>query len=48
MGRPAGERMTLVDHVSEKALRYLGEDRVVLVVGDLPAEELARVAESIE
>ena len=40
--------MTLVDRGTEKALRYLGRDLVVVVVGDLTAEELVRVAKSVE
>ena len=38
---------TLLDRGSEKALHYLGADRVVVVIGDLPAEELMRVARSV-
>ena len=40
--------MTLIDRGSEKALRYLGAERVVVVIGDLPPEELMRVARSLE
>ena len=40
--------MTLVDRGTEKALRYFGRDLVVGVVGDLTAEELVRVAKSVE
>jgi hypothetical protein len=47
-GPPGAEEMSLVDRGSEKALRYLGAGRVVVVIGDLPAEELMRVARSLE
>jgi hypothetical protein len=47
-GPPGEERMTLVDHGSEKAVRYFGDKRVVVVVGDLLADELVRVAQSVE
>jgi hypothetical protein len=47
-GPPGEERMTLVDHGTEKALRYFGDIRVVVVVGDLLADELVRVAQSVE
>jgi len=40
--------MTLIDRGSEKALRYMGKERVVVVVGDLSAEELMRIARSLE
>jgi hypothetical protein len=40
--------MTLVDRGAEKALRYLGRERAVVVVGDLSEEELVRVARSVE
>ena len=40
--------MTLVDRGGEKALRYRGKERVVTVVGNLTAEELTRVARSLD
>ncbi len=46
-GPPGMEEMTLVDRGSAKALRYLGKERAVVVIGDLPAEELMRVARSV-
>jgi len=46
-GPRGAEEMTLVDRGSEKALHYLGAERVVVVIGDLPAEELRRVARSV-
>ncbi len=46
-GLPGAEGTTLSDRGSEKALHYLGTDRVVVVIGDLPAEELMRVARSV-
>jgi len=48
LGPPGSEEMTLVARGSEKAFRYLGRERTVIVVGDLPAEELMRVARSVE
>jgi outer membrane lipoprotein-sorting protein len=47
-GPRGGEVMTLVDRGTEKALRYLGRERTVVVVGDLSEEELVRVARSVE
>jgi hypothetical protein len=46
-GPPGREHMTVVDHGTEKAVRYHGESRVVVVVGDLRADELVRIAESV-
>jgi hypothetical protein len=40
--------MTLVDRGTEKALRYLGREMVVVVVGDLTRDEIVRVAMSVE
>jgi len=40
--------MTLVDRGTEKALRYFGAGLVVVVVGDVTADELVRVAKSVE
>jgi len=40
--------MTLVDRGTEKALRYFGPELVVVVVGDVAADELVRVAKSVE
>jgi hypothetical protein len=42
------EGMRVMDHGSEKVLRYHGSDRVVVVIGDLPEDDLARVAQSLE
>jgi outer membrane lipoprotein-sorting protein len=39
--------MTITDRGGAKALRYSRDDRVVVVVGDLPEEELIRVAKSV-
>ncbi len=47
-GPAGGEKMTLVERGTEKALRYLGREMVVVVVGDVTAEELMRVAKSVE
>jgi len=47
-GPPGGEVMTLVDRGTEKALRYFGPELVVVVVGDVAADELVRVAKSVE
>jgi negative regulator of sigma E activity len=41
------EEMTITDRGGAKALRYSRGDRVVVVVGDLPEEELVRVAKSV-
>jgi predicted Zn-dependent peptidase len=40
--------MTLVDRGTEKALRYLGDELVVVVVGDVTKDEIVRVARSVE
>ena len=47
-GPPGREDMTLVDRGTEKALRYLGDKLVVVVVGDLTKDEIVRVARSVE
>ncbi len=39
--------MRLVDRGTEKALRYLSPERVIVVVGDLTEEEMVRVARSV-
>lgn len=46
IGAPRDE-MTVTDRGGAKALRYVGGDRVIVVVGDLPEDELVRVAKSI-
>lgn len=46
-GPPGREEMTLIDRGTEKALRYFGRETVVVVVGDLTAEEIVRIAKSI-
>jgi hypothetical protein len=40
--------MTVVARGSEKVLRYPTKDRIIIVVGDLPAEELTRVARGMQ
>ena len=40
--------MTLIDRGTEKALRYFGRDTAVVVVGDLTAEEIVRIAKSVD
>jgi predicted Zn-dependent peptidase len=40
--------MTVVERDSEKALRYRGKNRVVVVVGDLTKDQLVRVASSLD
>jgi outer membrane lipoprotein-sorting protein len=47
-GPPQGEAMTVIDRGSEKAVRYFGKDRVIVIVGDLPRDELVRVATSLD
>ncbi|HUU54120.1 MAG TPA: sigma-E factor regulatory protein RseB domain-containing protein [Armatimonadota bacterium] len=47
-GPPGREDMTLIDRGTEKALRYFGRNAVVVVVGDLAAEELVRMAKSVD
>jgi outer membrane lipoprotein-sorting protein len=47
-GPPGAEVMTLVDRGTEKAVRYFGAELVVVVVGDVTADELVRVAKSVE
>jgi negative regulator of sigma E activity len=47
-GPSGGEKMTLKDHGTEKFLRYVGDELVVAVVGDLLADELVRIAQSVE
>ena len=47
-GPPVREEMTLVDRGTEKALRYFGRDTAVVVVGDLTAEEIVRIATSVD
>jgi negative regulator of sigma E activity len=46
--RGRSEVMDLSNRGSEKALRYNTPDRVIVVVGDLTQEELARVAKGVE
>jgi hypothetical protein len=46
-GPPDGREITLMDRGSEKALRYFGSELVIVVVGDLTAEELTRIAKSV-
>lgn len=38
----------VLDHGSEKILRYHGPERVVMVIGDLPEKTLAQIAQSLE
>jgi len=45
---PSREPMTVVERDSEKALRYRGKNRVVVVVGDLTKDQLVRVASSLD
>jgi hypothetical protein len=45
---PGREEMTIVDRGSEKAIRHFSGERVVLVVGDVTAEELVKVARSLD
>jgi outer membrane lipoprotein-sorting protein len=47
-GPAESEGMTVVARGSEKVLRYPTKDRIIIVVGDLPAEELTRVARSLQ
>jgi len=47
-GRPGSEEMSIVDRGSEKAIRYFGRERVVVVVGDLTVEELVKIARSVD
>jgi len=47
-GPPGREEMTLVDRGTEKALRYFGRTAAVMVVGDLTAEEIVRIAKSVD
>jgi len=47
-GPPGREEMTLVDRGTEKALRYFSRDTAVVVVGDLTAEEIVRIAKSVD
>jgi len=48
LGPPGREKMTLVDRGTEKALRYFGRSAAVVVVGDLTAEEIVRIAKSVD
>lgn len=47
-GPPGREEMTLIDRGTEKALRYFGRTAAVMVVGDLAAEEIVRIAKSVD
>jgi hypothetical protein len=44
---PPGEETSFVDRGYEKALRYLGPEVVVIVVGDLTQDELLQIAHSV-
>lgn len=45
---PPDDQVTVMEHGHEKALRYLGKTHVVMVVGDLPTDELLQIARSVE
>ncbi len=48
LGPPRPGDLTLLDRGSEKVLRFFGPEIVVVVIGDLPEEELVRIAKSVE
>ena len=47
MGPPMAD-LTVNDRATEKIVRYLGPHLVVYVVGDLAADEIVRVAKSVD
>lgn len=48
LGPPPGEGVVVVDRGAEKVARLVGPRLGVVVVGDLPEDELVRVARSVE
>ncbi len=48
LGPPRPGDLTLLDRGSEKVLRFFGPEIAVVVIGDLPEEELVRIAKSVE
>lgn len=48
LGPPRPGEMILLDRGSEKVLRLFGPEIVVVVIADLPEEELVRIAKSLE
>jgi hypothetical protein len=48
MGPPRPGDLTLLDRGSEKVLRFFGPEIAVVVIGDLLAEDLVRIAKSVE
>jgi outer membrane lipoprotein-sorting protein len=48
LGPPRPGDLTLLNRGSEKVLRFFGPEIAVVVIGDLPEEELVRIAKSVE